>query len=83
MTLISSHTLTKPIAKHIITYICEIFNENHASVAFAPKEKSFCRKFHFEEGKLTNDLPLKEQPRKNVKDYGNLLVSHLFVIIGA
>jgi hypothetical protein len=28
-------------------------------------------------------LPLKEQPRKNVKDYGNLLVSHLFVIIGA
>lgn len=40
------------------------------------------RKFHRLEKKLTNDSPLKEQPRKKMlKDYGNLLVSHLFVII--
>lgn len=78
MTLISSLT-NEVIGKHIITYTCEIFNENHASVAFNVEKKSIQER----EGKLTNDLPLKEQPRKNVKDYGNLLVSHLFVIIGA
>lgn len=79
MTLISSHTLTKWLpnssSRTYVKFLTRI------TLLLLRWKICYCLVNFVVE--LTNDLPLKEHPRKNAEDYGNLLLSHLFVIIGA